>query len=156
MALTTFQDLSRRKYHDIAKRKLAGGVVAAVPFTLDDFRTWLTSVSIDGKGEAWRCSYCLQVLALSDVQCDHMDPLSRGGEQSVDNLTPSDRACNQRKGELTAVEFTAVKALLAQLGYAAEKYVLESLSLAGMARRMQAERFRAKKTTAGAGRVRFR
>ncbi len=143
--LTTFLDLSRRKYHDIAKRKLAGGLVVVMPYDLEQFRTWLRSISMGGQATAWRCAYCLVPLVLTDVQCDHAYPLARGGSSALNNLMPACRVCNQRKGQLTAVEFTAVKAKLAELGPAAEKYVLECLSLAGMARKMQAQSHRARR-----------
>lgn len=48
------------------------------------------------------CSYCLCELGDADVQLDHRLPVAGGGSSCLDNLTPSCRRCNIRKGDRTA------------------------------------------------------
>ncbi len=53
----------------------------------------------------WRCTYCGCDLTLTTVTADHMIPLSRGGSNAIDNLTPSCLSCNASKGAKTVEEF---------------------------------------------------
>ena len=50
-----------------------------------------------------KCFYCDK--AVSDFEVEHMFPKSRGGSNSIDNLTLSCHDCNEKKGTLTAEEF---------------------------------------------------
>ena len=50
-----------------------------------------------------KCFYCGK--AVSDFEVEHMFPKSRGGSNSIDNLTLSCHDCNEKKGTLTAEEF---------------------------------------------------
>lgn len=43
------------------------------------------------------CYYCERVLPSSSVHFDHVFPLSKGGQHSVDNLCTSCRSCNSSK-----------------------------------------------------------
>lgn len=49
-----------------------------------------------------RCLYCQEELPLTP---DHMVPISRGGSNSIENIVPSCRSCNQRKHTMTYDEF---------------------------------------------------
>lgn len=64
------------------------------------------------------CAYCGKEIAYKDMQVDHVIPLERGvspiwvekrgyqrGTDDFDNLLPSCRACNFRKGTLTLEMF---------------------------------------------------
>lgn len=51
-----------------------------------------------------RCAYCLEPLAGDETQ-DHLTPLSRRGTHTADNVVPSCRGCNSRKGTKTQLEF---------------------------------------------------
>ena len=53
-------------------------------------------------GEASRCAYCG---ATSDLQDEHIIPISRGGPDSMDNIVRACRKCNQQKGGKTPSEF---------------------------------------------------
>jgi 5-methylcytosine-specific restriction endonuclease McrA len=45
------------------------------------------------------CHICLDVIAsLSDLQMDHVIPLSKGGPHAAENIRPSHALCNLRKG----------------------------------------------------------
>lgn len=50
-----------------------------------------------------RCVYCGQTDL--DVQCDHIEPLSRGGEHSYENTAAACRDCNISKGNLFLLEW---------------------------------------------------
>ena len=49
-----------------------------------------------------KCYYCNSTEHLT---IDHLVPLSRGGSNTPDNIVPACKACNSRKGTLTAGEF---------------------------------------------------
>jgi len=52
----------------------------------------------------WTCAYCGERDALEP---DHRIPLARGGSNSIENILPACRRCNQRKALLTEEEFRA-------------------------------------------------
>ena len=49
------------------------------------------------------CAYCLQ--PLDKVEQEHMNPLSRGGTNNIDNLVPSCPPCNRKKHDKNLLEF---------------------------------------------------
>lgn len=53
------------------------------------------------------CAYCRQPTPLSQVDPDHVVPLSRGGLNSQGNILPSCRACNSDKRDLLLHEWDA-------------------------------------------------
>lgn len=55
----------------------------------------------------YACAYCLKVLAPGSIQQEHMHPLSRDGEHTIENLVPACRECNSSKGTKTLLEFCA-------------------------------------------------
>lgn len=44
------------------------------------------------------CAYCGKPIAFSDMQVDHVRSLWQGGDDSIENLRASCRACNFYKG----------------------------------------------------------
>jgi 5-methylcytosine-specific restriction endonuclease McrA len=54
---------------------------------------------------AWeyRCAYCS--MPSSSLEQEHVHPLSRGGEHTIDNVVPACRRCNMKKGSRTLAEF---------------------------------------------------
>ena len=56
------------------------------------------------KRDNYRCVYCGADVT-SKPQCDHVIPISRGGENLLDNLATSCRACNSRKHARTPSEW---------------------------------------------------
>lgn len=52
-----------------------------------------------------RCAVCGERLDPADFTVDHIVPLCRGGSDRLENLQPTHRACNRRKGALTMVEW---------------------------------------------------
>ena len=52
----------------------------------------------------WTCAYCGE---RGPLEPDHRIPLARGGSNSIENILPACRRCNQRKGLLSDEEFRA-------------------------------------------------
>lgn len=46
------------------------------------------------------CQYCLRTLPENCLQVEHIDPVSKGGSDSLLNLTLACESCNQRKADL--------------------------------------------------------
>jgi 5-methylcytosine-specific restriction enzyme A len=78
-----------------ARRAGANGVI-----TPDQWRRLL-------KRHHFRCFYCGTKLLPANRTLDHKIPLSRGGANTIKNVVPACRPCNQRKMRLTAREFLA-------------------------------------------------
>lgn len=51
------------------------------------------------------CAYCGREIAYKDMQVDHIHPQYRGGKDDMENLNPSCRMCNFRKGTLSIEHF---------------------------------------------------
>jgi 5-methylcytosine-specific restriction endonuclease McrA len=60
------------------------------------------------------CFYCGAKLRPANRTLDHKLPLSRGGTNTIDNVVPACRPCNQRKHRLTTEEFLAEISSLSQ------------------------------------------
>ncbi len=59
------------------------------------------------KRHRFRCFYCGVVLTLKNRTLDHKIPLSRGGTNTINNVVPACRPCNNRKLRMTPEEFLA-------------------------------------------------
>lgn len=51
------------------------------------------------------CAYCGREIAYRDMQVDHIKAQYLGGTDDIDNLLPSCRSCNFRKGTLSVEQF---------------------------------------------------
>ena len=51
------------------------------------------------------CAYCGREIAYKDMQIDHIRPQYLGGGDDIENLNPSCRMCNFRKGTLMVEPF---------------------------------------------------
>lgn len=49
------------------------------------------------------CAYCLK--PFDNLQMEHMQPISKGGMHTLDNIIPACRSCNAMKGDRTLLEF---------------------------------------------------
>lgn len=56
-----------------------------------------------------RCGYCNR--KMDSLDREHMTPISRGGNHSLENIIPSCRRCNVRKSDRTLLEFVAFAGL---------------------------------------------
>ena len=63
--------------------------------SLEEVRTILYEVY----GE--KCRYCDEILKVTNMVCDHINPLSHGGDSIKENLQIICSRCNTRKGPLT-------------------------------------------------------
>jgi 5-methylcytosine-specific restriction endonuclease McrA len=50
------------------------------------------------------CAYCYKPFPVDELTIDHMQPLSRGGTNTIDNLVPACISCNSRKLDKTPLE----------------------------------------------------
>lgn len=48
-----------------------------------------------------RCAYCGRKITINEMQMDHIISLKNGGSNNIDNINPSCRLCNERKGSMT-------------------------------------------------------
>lgn len=76
-----------------------------VPFTLEQFRTWVLCKLGTEEGTV-PCEYCGKILSAIDVQFDHPVPVAFGGELGFQNLAPACAECNLEKGQMTGDEFS--------------------------------------------------
>lgn len=71
-------------------------------------RVWVSTLTTDEwlallDAHEHRCFYCKR--ELKRLTQDHVTPLSRGGEHTMDNIVPACRPCNSSKGARTLYEF---------------------------------------------------
>lgn len=52
-----------------------------------------------------KCYFCKNLLDETTCEIDHLTPISRGGDNSLENLACCCRACNRAKGAQTEKEF---------------------------------------------------
>ena len=74
------------------------------------------------------CNYCGCTLTVANIVCDHIHPLSNGGDSIPDNLQIICRRCNVRKGNLSDKYFRRILKWLARQPDEISKYVLRKLS----------------------------
>jgi len=75
-----------------------------------------------------KCRYCNTKLVVSNMACDHIHPLSLGGNSTVSNLQMICMRCNTRKGPLTDKGFSKLLRWLSHQDNDLAKYVLRKLS----------------------------
>ena len=75
-----------------------------------------------------KCSYCDYKLLVSNMACDHIIPLSLGGNSTPENLQMICGRCNTRKGPLTDRQFRKLIKWLSHQDIELNKYVLRKLS----------------------------
>ena len=74
------------------------------------------------------CKYCIHVLTVTNMGCDHVVPLSCGGPSIVTNLEMICRRCNTRKGPLTANQYQDVVNWLNLQPEQVSSYIFRKLS----------------------------
>ena len=74
------------------------------------------------------CKYCTKMLTVANIACDHITPLSLGGDSSVDNLQFVCNRCNTRKGPLTDENYSKLLEFLSDNDEDLKAYVLRKLS----------------------------
>lgn len=53
------------------------------------------------------CAYCGEIITISQMQVDHIVPISRGGADEMGNMFPACRSCNHYKSTLSVENFRA-------------------------------------------------
>ena len=89
-------------------------------------KSWLTPWVLDKF-----CLYCGVKVYPHTFSLDHMEPLSRGGENRQRNLALACDPCNRAKGSLSRGEFQAILGILKILGDFAKNNVMARLKAAG-------------------------
>ena len=89
-------------------------------------KSWLTPWIVDKF-----CLYCGLKVYPHTFSLDHMEPLSRGGENRQRNLALACDPCNRAKGSLNKEEFYALLRALEEMGSFAKTNVLARLKAAG-------------------------
>lgn len=89
-------------------------------------KSWLTPWVLDKL-----CAYCGKKVSPLTFSLDHMDPLSRGGENRQRNLALCCDPCNRAKGSLDREEFVLLLGALGSIGDYAKTNVLARLKAAG-------------------------
>ena len=74
------------------------------------------------------CNYCNQKLVVNNMACDHIHPLSLGGDSTVPNLQMICMRCNTRKGPLTHRQFNKLLKWLKNQEQDVSRYILRKLS----------------------------
>ena len=94
-----------------------------------EFNISLTEVrTLLYKSYGRKCRYCNTILLVNNMACDHVHPLSLGGNSTPANLQMICMRCNTRKGPLTDKEFGKLLKWLSKQNLALAKYVLRKLS----------------------------
>tara|TARA_R100000781_G_C4009319_1_gene103110 strand:- start:78 stop:584 length:507 start_codon:yes stop_codon:yes gene_type:complete len=75
-----------------------------------------------------KCHYCDSKLLVSNMVCDHIMPLSLGGNSTPENLQMICGRCNTRKGPLTDRNFRKILKWLDRQNGELKRYVLRKLS----------------------------
>lgn len=61
------------------------------------------------RDQAGLCHYCQRRVRLNRATCDHMTPLSRGGQDVPPNMVMSCPDCNLEKDDMTAEEYLGMR-----------------------------------------------
>ena len=118
-------------------RRLPGGRITTTAW-------WKAYLALAGG----RCAYCHA--SEETLTVEHIEPLSRGGTNTADNLLPVCADCNQAKADLTLAEFVDEWAFAAADGVAHPLGRIDagSWEWSPAARRIQARRSQAERESA--------
>jgi HNH endonuclease len=101
------------------------------PFNVAQLRCHLLDVMGERYDGAFKCPFCGRVCDISEVEFDHMVPLSRGGGLGLDNIGAPCAKCNSAKGEATAQEWTLFMEFLERVIPLARPDILHRLATYG-------------------------
>ena len=75
-----------------------------------------------------KCRYCTELLVVNNMACDHINPMSMGGQSISRNLQIICDRCNRRKGPLTHKEYYVICTFLDNQPEHVRAYVNRKLS----------------------------
>ena len=75
-----------------------------------------------------KCRYCGVRLTIKNMVCDHIRPISNGGDSTEINLQMICKRCNIRKGHLPHSDFIKLLRWLSKQSKVLELYVLRKMS----------------------------
>jgi len=78
------------------------------------------------------CKYCKTQLTYKNYVCDHIFPLSRGGESEAQNLQIICKRCNTQKGPMLEEEYISILGLIDTFTEESKVYVKRKLSKASI------------------------
>ena len=78
-----------------------------------------------------KCKYCEKVLTFRTIACDHIVPLSKGGDTIAENLQLICKTCKTRKGPLDEEDFNILIQLIQELPAELSMYVMKKLAKGG-------------------------
>jgi 5-methylcytosine-specific restriction endonuclease McrA len=87
----------RRSYGMFKNTEKRFGV--KLPFGMQSFREWIQ------RDIGKPCRYCHAMVTVKTFSADHEQPISRGGELLLSNITVICLSCNKAKGNMTGPEF---------------------------------------------------
>jgi len=77
------------------------------------------------------CRYCDKILRINTIVCDHIVPLSKGGDSIKENLQLICRSCNSRKGPLNEKDFLKIVKWISKQSIEVKEYLLRKLAKGG-------------------------
>lgn len=77
------------------------------------------------------CKYCQKTLTYRNIACDHIIPISKNGDSTVDNLQLICKTCNTRKGPLNEDDFELLIDLIIELPNEMRDYLMIKLAKGG-------------------------
>ena len=78
-----------------------------------------------------RCKYCGTVLKIgkeNNIVCDHIIPLNKGGDSTIDNLQLICSACNRRKSYLSEENFLHILNWVKKQNREIREYLLKQMA----------------------------
>jgi|TARA_Y100000310_G_scaffold59983_1_gene55371 5-methylcytosine-specific restriction endonuclease McrA len=89
----------------------------------------LKQMFLDSYGE--ECKYCEKELNIRTIACDHIIPLSKGGESVIENLQLICKTCNTRKGPLDEGDYISLIDWVKKQTMEVREYVMKKLAKGG-------------------------
>lgn len=111
MSPADFHTTVRSRYHSLQQRvRKFYGMNVPLPFSLEDYQDWILIQLGEPSGHS-RCAYCGCQVSFETMVVDHRIPLEQAGPLDLVNLAVSCDPCNQQKGAMMPLAFSALREL---------------------------------------------